>query len=77
MRQSTQTLSMLAVCCALLADQSGLQAAEPLPNMGSRGRLIRTIRPYRDVNGAAIPGFALVVKLMQRQKQWNHDAYFD
>ena len=33
--------------------------------------------PYRDINGAAIPGFALAACMMGRRKDWNHEAYFD
>ena len=33
--------------------------------------------PYRAINGTAIPGFALAVSIMDRRKQWNHDAYLD
>ncbi|RYX83823.1 hypothetical protein EON83_12815 [bacterium] len=32
---------------------------------------------YREVNGAAIPGFALAARLMNLKKAWNHDAFFD
>ena len=33
--------------------------------------------PYRDINGSAIPGFALAACMMGRRKDWNHEAYFD
>ena len=33
--------------------------------------------PYRTVNGAAIPGFALAVSIMERRDEWNYDAYLD
>jgi hypothetical protein len=32
--------------------------------------------PYRAINGAAIPGFALAVSLMELRNRWNHEAYF-
>lgn len=33
--------------------------------------------PYRDINGSAIPGYALAASMMDLRKQWNHEAYFD
>jgi len=33
--------------------------------------------PYRDINGSAIPAFALAAGLMGRRKDWNHEPYFD
>jgi hypothetical protein len=33
--------------------------------------------PYRVINGAVIPGFALAACMMGRREQWNHEAYFD
>lgn len=33
--------------------------------------------PYREINGAAIPAFALAASIMQRRQEWNHEAYFD
>jgi hypothetical protein len=32
---------------------------------------------YREINGAIFPGYALAARLMNLQKQWNHDAFFD
>jgi hypothetical protein len=33
--------------------------------------------PYRSVNYAAIPGFALVARMMDQVEAWNHPALFD
>jgi hypothetical protein len=33
--------------------------------------------PYRSINGAVIPGFALAASVMQLRDKWNHEPYFD
>ena len=33
--------------------------------------------PYRDINGAIIPSFALAARAMGLREAWNHDAFFD
>lgn len=32
---------------------------------------------YREVNGAVIPGFALIAELMDLRAAWNHEPFFD